>query len=127
VNSIHNRVHPFFSDAFLTALGSLPCDHPLNQPHLLTRVEIVIAKDGHIRRMGVARGSGVALFDVAALEAIDRAQPFPPVPSEIVSWDGAVHIGWEFHRDEVFACSTAGVAFFTPPVPSTPNPGESAF
>jgi hypothetical protein len=48
----------------------------------------------------------VAEFDAAALDSVVRAQPFGPAPSEIRSSDGDVYLHWEFHRDEVFACST---------------------
>ena len=56
--------------------------------------------------MGIVKTSGITAFDIAALDAVDRAQPFGPAPSAIVSADGNVYLHWEFHRDEVFACST---------------------
>jgi hypothetical protein len=74
--------------------------------------------------MGVVSTSGVTAFDIAALDAVDRAQPFGPAPSAIISPDGNVYLHWEFHRDE-FACSTAGASPFilsTPPgIPEGPS------
>ena len=78
----------------------------MNDQHLITRLEIVLTKDGHLKRMGIVKTSGITAFDIAALDAVDRAQPFGPAPSAIVSADGNVYLHWEFHRDEVFACST---------------------
>ena len=57
-------------------------------------------------KMGIVKTSGITAFDIAALDAVDRAQPFGPAPNAIVSPDGNVYLHWEFHRDEVYACST---------------------
>jgi TonB family protein len=108
LNGMHNRIHPIFADSFLGSLDTLPANHPMNDQHLLTRLEIVITKDGHLKKMGIVKTSGITAFDIAALDAVDRAQPFGPAPSAIVSGDGNVYLQWEFHRDEVFACSTMG-------------------
>jgi TonB family protein len=86
----------------------------------VTRVEIVVARDGHIKRMGVIRSSGVVEFDVAVLDAIDRAQPFAAAPSEILSTDGNVYAHWELHRDEAFACSTINASPFLLVLPGSP-------
>lgn len=86
--------------------------------------------------MGVVRLSGVTAFDVAALDAVDRAAPFGPAPDAIVSPDGNVYLHWEFHRNEIYACSTMGARPFilnvstpghdpaVPPAPSTPGPSR---
>jgi TonB family protein len=108
LNGMHNRIHPIFADSFLGSLDGLPANHPMNDKHLLTRLEIVITKDGHLKKMGIVKTSGITAFDIAALDAVDRAQPFGPAPSAIVSGDGNVYLQWEFHRDEVYACSTMG-------------------
>jgi TonB family protein len=71
-------------------------------------VELVLTRDGHLKRMGIVSTSGITAFDIAALDAVDRAAPFGPAPGAIVSPDGNVHLHWDFHRDEVFACSTDG-------------------
>jgi TonB family protein len=108
LNGMHNRIHPIFADSFLDSLDSLPSNNPMNDQHLMTRLEIVLTKDGHLKRMGIVKTSGITTFDIAALDSVDRAQPFGPAPSAIVSPDGNVYLHWEFHRDAVFACSTNG-------------------
>lgn len=105
--TIHNRIHPLFADQFLASLSQLPATHSLNDPNLITSVEISVAgDDGRLARVGVIRGSGVAVFDVAVLDALQRAAPFGKAPDAIRSADGNVHIHWEFHRDPVKSCST---------------------
>ena len=135
LNGMHNRIHPIFAESFLESLDALPPSHPLNDQHLVTRLEIVLAKDGHLKQMGIVKTSGITAFDVAALDSVDRAQPFGPAPSAIVSADGNVYLHWDFHRDEVYACSTQGARPFIlntpapkheeqlPPSP-TPGPGR---
>lgn len=123
LNGMHNRIHPIFADAFLDSLDGLPSNHPMNDQHLMTRLEIVLTKDGHLKRMGIVRTSGITAFDIAALDAVDRAQPFGPAPGAIISPDGNVYLHWEFHRDEVYACSTMGATPYllnTPPKPADP-------
>jgi hypothetical protein len=64
---------------------------------------------------------------------VHRAQPFGPAPGAIVSADGNVYLHWEFHRDEVFACSTMHARPFmlntppksTPADPQPPGPSKS--
>ncbi|MGA3120252.1 MAG: TonB family protein [Polyangiaceae bacterium] len=136
LNGMHNRIHPIFAESFLESLDGLPPSHPMNDQHLVTRLEIVLTKDGRLKRMGIVQTSGITAFDIAALDAVDRAQPFGPAPSAIVSPDGNVYLHWEFHRDEVFACSTMGASPFilnvpapasepAPQLPTTPAPGPS--
>ena len=136
LNSMHNRIHPIFADAFLGSLDSLPANHPMNDQHLLTKLEIVLTKDGHLKKMGIVKTSGITAFDIAALDSVDRAAPFGPAPSAIVSGDGNVYLQWEFHRDEIYACSTMGASPYllnngppkveptvpaVPPAPSSPT------
>jgi TonB family protein len=121
LNGMHNRIHPIFADSFLESLDGLPASHPMNDQKLVTRLEIILTKEGHLRRMGIVKTSGLTAFDIAALDAIDRAQPFGPAPSAIVSPDGLVYLQWEFHRDEVYACSTQGAQPF---ILNTPAPGK---
>ena len=106
LNGMHNRIHPIFADSFLASLDNLPATHPMNDQHLITRLEIVLTRDGHIVKMGVVKTSGITAFDIAALDSVQRASPFGPAPGAIVSTDGNVYLHWEFHRDEVYACST---------------------
>jgi TonB family protein len=98
VNAMHSRIHPLFSDGFLAST-------PINDSRLFATVEIVLAREGHIVKMGVVKPSGVAAFDAGALDSVQRASPFGEAPVAILSSDGNVHIQWDFHRDEVLACS----------------------
>jgi TonB family protein len=124
LNGMHNRIHPIFADSFLDSLDSLPQSHPLNDQHLVTRLEIVLTKDGRLKKMGVVKTSGITAFDIAALDSVDRAQPFGPAPNAIVSPDGNVYLHWEFHRDEVYACSTMGARPFILNKPGQNNDDE---
>jgi TonB family protein len=122
LNGMHNRIHPIFADSFLGSLDALPKNSPLNDQKLMTRLEIILTKEGHILRMGIVKASGVTAFDVAALDAVQRASPYGPAPSAIVSGDGRVYLHWEFHRDEVYACSTQGARPYILPTRGTPTP-----
>ena len=57
-----------------------------------------------------------------AVSVLRSAQPFGPAPGAIVSADGNVYLHWEFHRDEVFACSTMNARPF---LLNTPGKGPS--
>ncbi len=99
-------MHPWFADRYLVALDKRPKGDPLSNDQLSVSLEIALAIDGHIARIGVVRSSGIAEFDAAALESFARAAPFGPVPPAITSADGNVWMRWDMRRDEVFACST---------------------
>jgi len=126
LNGMHNRIHPIFADSFLASLDGMPATHPLNDQHLITRLEIVLTRDGHIVKQGIVKSSGVTMFDIAALDSVQRASPFGPAPGAIVSADGQVYLHWEFHRDEVYACSTMNARPFMLNTPAgnenTPGP-----
>jgi TonB family protein len=126
LNAMHNRIHPFFADAFLQSLSSLPAGHPMNDMQLMTTLEIVLTREGHLRKMGVVKSSGITAFDIAALDAVDRAQPFGRAPGAIISPDGNVYLHWQFHRDEGLACSTFGARPFLlrGPPPNTEPPAR---
>jgi TonB family protein len=129
LNGMHNRIHPIFAESFLGSLAGLPSTNPMNSPKIFTRLEIIITPNGHIVKMGVVKTSGVTAFDIAALDSVQRASPFGPAPSAIISPDGRVYLHWEFHREEAIACSTLNampyirnVPAAAPPVDPTPTP-----
>jgi TonB family protein len=124
LNAMHNRIHPIFADSFLESLDGLPASHPMNDQHLITSLEIILTKEGHLRKMGVVKTSGITAFDIAALDAVQRASPFGPAPSAIISPDGNVYLHWEFHRDEVYACSTMNARPFLLNVPPAGQPAD---
>ncbi len=126
---MHNRIHPIFAENFLGSLENLPKTNPLNDPKLLTTLEIVLSRDGKLAKMGIVRTSGVTAFDIAALDSVQRASPFGPAPSAIISPDGNVYLHWQFHRDEVMACSTMNARPFilnNPPPAAAPVDPEPA-
>lgn len=107
LNHIHNQLHPIFADEFLSSLDGLPSDHPANNQKIRTVLEVVIDKDsGKILESGIVKTSGVTMFDIAALDAMDRAAPFGKPPDAILSPDGKVYLHWEFHRAPEIACTT---------------------
>lgn len=107
LNTIHNRLHPIFAWGFLDSLDSQPASSRLNDMELKTYLEIVLSKeDGRVVRMGVTRTSGITVFDIGALESVQRAEPFGTPPKQILSPDGHAYLHWEFHRNPIFACST---------------------
>lgn len=110
--AMHRRIHPIFADAFLASVERLPASNVLNDPRLVTRLEIVLSSDGRIVKMGVVKPSGSTAFDVATLESVQRASPFGPPPPSLLSSDGRVYLQWDFHRDDTLACSTANVRPF---------------
>jgi len=124
LNTIHNKLHPIFADAFLDSLDSLPANHQLNGQALRTDLEVVVDKDsGKIVKMGVVRTSGVSAFDLAALEAMERASPFGKADPSIVSGDGRVYLHWEFHRQREIACGTVNARpFKLKGEPESPGP-----
>ncbi len=107
LNQIHQRLHELFADLFLGHLDQLPKEHPLNNQDMSTHLEIALNKeDGRVVRMGITKSSGVTAFDVGALDSVERAAPYGPPPSAILSSDGNVYLHWEFHRRPELACST---------------------
>ncbi|MEO7113826.1 MAG: TonB family protein, partial [Polyangiaceae bacterium] len=104
---------------------SLPPTHPMNDPKIFTSLEIVLTREGQIVKMGVVKTSGITAFDIAALDSVQRASPFGPAPGAIISPDGNVYLHWEFHRDEMYACSTMNarpIMLKTAPNGPTPAP-----
>lgn len=119
LHEFHARIHGVFADQFVRSLELLPASHFLNQPGLFTRLEIVLEPaEGRVVRMGVIIPSGVTPFDVGALEAVRRAQPFGPAPHAIVSPDGQVYFHQSFYRLPTYACST----YFAWPILRAPSP-----
>ncbi|MBW3097716.1 energy transducer TonB [Pseudohoeflea coraliihabitans] len=59
-------------------------------------VSFVVAGNGGVSSIRIARSSGVAILDEAAREAVRRAAPFPPIPREAgrKSWRFSVPLGF---------------------------------
>jgi len=123
LSQIHVRLHPIFADGFVESLGDLPATHPLNDKTLVTRMEIVMKADGSLHHLGIVKPSGNTAFDIAALDAVDRAAPFGKAPTQIVSPDGLVYLHWEFHRDDQ-RCSNVNAYPYLLKEGQTPKPME---
>jgi chemotaxis protein histidine kinase CheA len=97
IAAVHRRIHQEFADRFLR---SLPIGSPYQDPTLMTKLEIVLNRDGSVHRVGVVRSSGLLPFDFGAFNSVLRGQPYPPPPSSILSGDGRVYFHWGFYRNQ---------------------------
>jgi TonB family protein len=61
-----------------------------------TRLLVVMDDKGIIKRVQVKNTSGVLDLDEAAIEAFNKAGPFPNPPRGMVESDGLVRVEWEF-------------------------------
>lgn len=98
IAAVHRRIHQEYADRFLRSLpigGS-----PYQDPTLMTKLEIVLNRDGSVHRVGVVKSSGLLPFDFGAFNSVLRAQPYPPAPSSILSGDGRVYFHWGFYRNQ---------------------------
>lgn len=110
LNVVHIQVHPLYADGYLGSVENLREDDPRRPPRK-TYVELEIAVDAHgsVARLGVVKSSTHRGLDAAALESVRLASPLPDPPRAIFSADGLAWFRWEFHADEVFACSTMNI------------------
>jgi TonB family protein len=108
---MHRNIHELWGFGFLEDLETKPASNPLNNPTLVTKLEIVLNGDGTIAKITIVGASGLMQFDVAAIDAVYSAGPFPDPPREIRSGNGKIYIHWTFHRDER-QCATSGVDYY---------------
>jgi TonB family protein len=107
LNGMHSRIHPLFSDQFLTSLDSLGVNDPLNNPSLSASLDVALEPGtGAVAAVSVARTSGIERFDQGALDAVRSAAPFGPTPPTIVDSDNLARVTWEFRRDPQRGCVT---------------------
>jgi hypothetical protein len=104
--TMHNRIHPVFSDRYVEWLTTLPPTDSLNDMGLTTLVEMAINHDGSISQLGVVCSSGNEDFDIGVLDSIAQAGPFRSPPTVTLSNDGKFYVRWWFARDAVQGCST---------------------
>ena len=107
ITAMHRQIHKLFTLGFLSDI-ELRGDSAYANEELWTQLEIVVKADGSVDRVGIVRSSGLLAFDVAAIDSVMSAAPFPAPPSTIKSANGKVYLDWQFHRDER-ACGTFGV------------------
>jgi protein TonB len=61
-----------------------------------TKLMIVLNSTGNLVKIQVLADSGILDLDDAAIEAFQKAAPFPNPPNGIVEGDGMVRIRWDF-------------------------------
>ena len=99
IAAVHRRIHREFADRFLRNIPVFS-GSPYSDPTLMTKLEIVLNRDGSVHRVGIARSSGLLPFDFGAFNSVLRAQPYPPAPDSILSGDGRVYFHWGFYRNQ---------------------------
>jgi hypothetical protein len=126
---MHRNIHELWGFGFLedldkrTGFGPKASFDPLNNPSLITKLEIVLNGDGTIAKVTVIRASGLVQFDVAAIDAVYSAGPYSDPPREIRSGNGKIYVHWTFHRDER-QCATSGVDYYILDNAPTGDKGE---
>ena len=108
---MHRSIHEYWGFGFLEDLSSKSMSDPMNNKELVTRLEIVLAGDGTIDSVKVIQPSGLTSFDVAAVDVVYTAGPFPEPPAAIRSRNGKIYVHWSFHRDER-QCATSHTDYY---------------
>jgi len=108
---MHRQIHEKWAFGFLTQMDASFRDSNLNDLKLVAKLEIVLDGEGQVDKIAMVRTSGVTGFDVAAINSVYEAAPFPTPPPAILSGNGKVYIHWKFHRNGD-ACGTPGVNYF---------------
>ncbi|MGF1466186.1 MAG: TonB C-terminal domain-containing protein, partial [Sandaracinaceae bacterium] len=97
--AIHRRIHQRFAEGFLAHPPSTVERAFAANPDMHTMLEIGIAEDGTVERLGIIATSGDILFDLGAFNSVLDAQPFPPTPARIRSPNGLTYFHWGFYRN----------------------------
>jgi TonB family protein len=116
---MHRSIHELWGFGQLEEWDDKPASSPYNNRDLMTELEIILNPDGTIDRVGVARPSGLMEYDVAAVDVVYTAGPFPDPPRAIRSANGKIYLHWKFYRDER-QCATSGAE---PYILDNPSPG----
>ncbi len=106
--AMHQRIHAQFAVGYLAYLESNRHAPPFDDKTLWTEVTLALRGDGAIDHADIKRPSGLLAYDVAVLDSVMSAAPFPPPPVALLGADGLFHVDWTFHRDER-ACAFFGV------------------
>jgi len=101
LRALHAKVHRDWADNFVAmAAAQLPKNHPANASSRAVDLELVISPEGQLASVDVAKTSGAADFDAAAMEVVKAAPPFAVAPEDVLSDDGKAHVLWTFARDD---------------------------
>jgi TonB family protein len=111
VARMHRSIHKLWGFGALEDWDEMGSSSPLNNPNLLTTLEIVLNADGTVDKVTVVRASGYTAYDLAAIDTAFQAGPYPDPPRAIRSSNGKIYVHWRFYRDER-QCATSGVDYF---------------
>ena len=67
-----------------------------SEKNYITRLVVVLDRHGKIKAVKVLEESGARDLDDAAVDAFNRAGPFPNPPKGLVEKDGLIKIRWDF-------------------------------
>lgn len=110
---IHRKIHRLWGGQYLHHLDlNFSAGHPLSNPRLLTKVEMVIdGKSGEVKEVVIVDSSRNYDYDTEAVRVSLVVSPHGPAPRQIVSPDGNVYVHWRFWRD-TRQCGTFGASVF---------------
>jgi TonB family protein len=111
VARMHRSIHLLWGFGALEDWDELGASSPLNNPNLLTTLEMVLNADGTVDKVTIVKASGYLPYDTAAIDTAFAAGPYPEPPREIRSANGKVYVHWRFYRDGR-QCATSGVDYF---------------
>jgi outer membrane biosynthesis protein TonB len=96
---MHRSIHELWGFGQLEEWEEKSGSSPFNNQNLVTELEIVLNGDGTVDRIGVVRTSGLTAYDVAAVDVVYSAGPYPDPPRAIRSANGKIYLHWHFYRD----------------------------
>ncbi len=96
---MHRSIHELWGFGQLEEWEEKSGSSPFNNQNLMTELEIVLNGDGTVDRIGVVRTSGLTAYDVAAVDVVYSAGPYPDPPRAIRSSNGKIYLHWHFYRD----------------------------
>lgn len=68
----------------------------INSDEMITRLLVLLDETGKIQKISKVSGSGFMELDEAAVQAFEKAGPFPNPPKGMIDADGFVRIRWDF-------------------------------
>lgn len=68
----------------------------LKDGEMVTQLLVMLDNKGEVAKISTVGSSGISDIDEAAVEAFNRAGPFPNPPRGIIDQDGLVRIRWDF-------------------------------
>ena len=73
-----------------------PLDQPALPAPVVVKIHFVVGRDGHLVDRSVKDTSGVPAIDATAMAMLDRAQPFPPMPTVLDGTEMAFNVPIRF-------------------------------